>query len=142
MNTSLFTEMCFIVPYKYLFHINNRVSKMGENDDLRSLIKGGFKELGNKMTEQGEILSELKDDMKNAKKELSDVKETVKTNSTAIKSNKDDISEMKEQIVELVSSDQDLRRRGGRRYIILLQNLNLLLDLELWLYRELDFQAM
>ena len=37
---------------------------MSENDDLRSLIKDGFKELGTQMKEQGEILSELKDDMK------------------------------------------------------------------------------
>ena len=97
---------------------------MSENDDLRSLIKEGFNDLGTQMKEQGEILSELKDDIKNAKKELSDVKETVRTNSKEIKSNKDVISEMKEQIDELVSSDQDHRRRGGRRYIKLLQNLN------------------
>ena len=95
--------------------MNNRVSKMGENDDLRSLIKEGFADLGNKMKEQGDILSELKDKMKHTNEELGGVKATVKTNSTEIKSNQGDISGMKEQISDLISSDQDLRRRGGRR---------------------------
>ena len=95
--------------------MNNRVSKMGENDDLRSLIKEGFADLGNKMKEQGDILSELKDEMKKTNEELGGVKATVKTNSTEIKSNQGDISGMKEQINDLISSDQDLRRRGGRR---------------------------
>ena len=88
---------------------------MGENDDLRALIKEGFNDLGNKMKRQEEILNELKDDMKNTKEELSDVKETVKTNTTGIKSNQNDISGMKEQLDDLISSDQDRRRRGGRR---------------------------
>ena len=88
---------------------------MGENDDLRALIKEGFNDLGNKMKRQEEILNELKDDMKNTKEELSDVKETVKTNKTGIKSNQNDISGMKEQLDDLISSDQDRRRRGGRR---------------------------
>ena len=88
---------------------------MGENDDLRALIKEGFNDLGNKMKRQEEILNELKDDMKNTKEELSDVKETVKINTTGIKSNQNDISGMKEQLDDLISSDQDRRRRGGRR---------------------------
>ena len=95
--------------------MNNRLSKMGENDDLRALIKEGFNDLGNKMKRQEEILNELKDDMKNTKEELSDVKETVKINTTGIKSNQNDISGMKEQLDDLISSDQDRRRRGGRR---------------------------
>ena len=106
----------FYIYFKMLlFHMNNRLSKMGENDDLRALIKEGFNDLGNKMKKQEEILSELKDEMKNTKEELSGVKATVTTNKTEIKSNQHDISGMKEQLDDLISSDQDRRRRGGRR---------------------------
>ena len=88
---------------------------MGENDDLRALIKEGFNDLGNKMKKQEEILSELKDEMKSTREELSGVKASVITNKTEIKSNQHDISGMKEQLDDLISSDQDRRRRGGRR---------------------------
>ena len=50
--------------------MNNRLSKMGENDDLRVLIKEGFNDLGNNMKKQAGILSELKDEMKNTKEDL------------------------------------------------------------------------
>ena len=88
---------------------------MGENDDLRVLIKERFNDLGNNMKKQAGILSELKDEMKSTREELNGVKASVKTNKTEIKSNQHDISGMKEQLDDLISSDQDRRRRGGRR---------------------------
>ena len=49
------------------------------------------------------------------KKEIDGVKETASNNTANIKNQAAELAEVRDQMKDLISSDQDLRRRAGRR---------------------------
>ena len=77
-------------------------------DNLEKLIKEGF-------AETKRDIGGLKEDLKGMKKEIDGVKETASNNTANIKSQAAELAEVRDQMKDLISSDQDLRRRAGRR---------------------------
>ena len=93
---------------------------MVSNQDLYDLMKDMKDDVRKDLKSHGKILENLKDDMKNVKEEMRDVKKKVKSHS--VKGNKQEkkIAALEAQVQELITSDQDHRRRNGRRCIILI----------------------
>ena len=77
-------------------------------DNLEKLIREGF-------AETKRDISGLKEDLNGMKKEIDDVKETASNNTANIENQATELAEVRDQMKDLISSDQDLRRRAGRR---------------------------
>ena len=77
-------------------------------DNLEKLIREGF-------VETKRDIGDLKEDLKGMKKEIDDVKETARNNTANIENQAAELAEVRDQMKDLISSDQDLRRRAGRR---------------------------
>ena len=77
-------------------------------DNLEKLIREGF-------ADTKSDIGGLKEDLKGMKKEIDDVKETASKNTANIENQAAELAEVRDQMKDLISSDQDLRRRAGRR---------------------------
>ena len=85
------------------------MSKDGDGD-IQKLMAKGF----------ADIKSDFKDfkkEMKNIRDNSTEVKNTADDNTQKIGTNAKDITALQDQMKELIESDQDLRRREGRRYL-------------------------
>ena len=92
---------------------------MCSNEDLRKLLVEGFDKVDKKLKTHEDLLTEMKSDIKNTKEEMKEVKNNVEKNSSKADNNVKKIAALESQIQELIKSDQDHRRRNGRRYLIL-----------------------
>ena len=83
---------------------------MSKDGDIQKLMAKGF----------AAIKSDFKDfkkEMKNIRDNITDVKNTADDNTQKIGTNAKAITALQDQMKELIESDQDLRRREGRRYL-------------------------
>ena len=71
------------------------------SDNLENLIRDGF--------------ADLKAEIKGVKEEITKVKTTADNNTKKIEDQASELAGMKEQMSDLIRSDQDHRRRAGRR---------------------------
>ena len=84
---------------------------MDKSDKLEKLIKEGFADMKND-------IGDLKEDMVGMKKEISSVKETTRNNTEGLAHHATEMAEVHDQMKSLIRSDQDQRRRAGRRYFL------------------------
>ena len=91
---------------------------MCSNEDLRNLLVEGFDKVDQKLKTHEDLLTEMKSDIKNTKEEMKEVKKNVEKNSSTAENNEKKIADLESQIQKMIQSDQDHRRRNGRRYLI------------------------
>ena len=82
---------------------------MDKNDHLEKLIREGFADVKRE-------IGGIREDMRGMQKEIDNVKETANNNSASLADQANEMSEVRDQIKDLIASDQDSRRRAGRRY--------------------------
>ena len=71
------------------------------SSNLENLIRDGF--------------ADLKAEIKGVKEEITKVRVTADNNTKKIEDQASELADMKEQMTDLIRSDQDRRRRAGRR---------------------------
>ena len=81
---------------------------MAKEDRLESLLTAGFADIKKDMKDLKSELMILRDDVQN-------VKETAAENSKKVEDQASEMTDIKEQVKTLIASDQDHRRRAGRR---------------------------
>ena len=81
---------------------------MSDNAGIEKLIKEGFADMKHE-------IGDLKQEMKGVKGEITDVKKTANQNTRGLANQATELKEVCDQIKDLISSDQDRRRRAGRR---------------------------
>ena len=84
---------------------------MSGQDKLEKLLTDGFKDLKQDM-------KDIKADMKEVKEEINGVRTTANQNKKEIKDQAVQLADVQDQIKSLIASDQDHRRRAGRRYFL------------------------
>ena len=82
--------------------------EVGRLDKLEALITAGFKDMKCAM-------KDLKGEMMSVKEDVTKVKETAAENKKELENQGSEITELKDQMKHMISSDQDHRRRAGRR---------------------------
>ena len=81
---------------------------MTSEGKLKELITAGFAEM-----RKG--IKDLKDEMTSVKEEVKEVKKTAAENTRKIGNQSTEITALQDQMRDMISSDQDHRRRAGRR---------------------------
>ena len=81
---------------------------MTSEGKLEELITAGFAEM-----RKG--IKDLKDEMTSVKEEVKEVKKTAAENTRKIGNQSTEITALQDQMRDMISSDQDHRRRAGRR---------------------------
>ena len=81
---------------------------MSDNSGIEKLIKDGFADLKHQ-------IGGLKEEMKGVKEEITDVKKTANQNKRGLAIQATELKDVRDQMKDLISSDQDRRRRAGRR---------------------------
>ena len=81
---------------------------MTSEGKLEGLITAGFAEM-----RKG--IEDLKNEMGSVKEEVKEVKKTAAENTRKIGKQSSDITALQDQMRDMISSDQDHRRRAGRR---------------------------
>ena len=81
---------------------------MASEGKLEELITAGFAEM-----RKG--IKDLKDEMTSVKEEVKEVKKTAAENTRKIGNQSSEITALQDQMRDMISSDQDHRRRAGRR---------------------------
>ena len=81
---------------------------MTSEGKLEELITAGFAEM-----RKG--IEDLKNEMGSVKEEVKEVKKTAAENTRKIGNQSSEISALQDQMKDMISSDQDHRRRAGRR---------------------------
>ena len=84
---------------------------MDKNDDLEKLIREGFADMKRD-------IGGIREDMRGMQKEIENVKKTANNNSEKLADQATELAEVHDQMKDLIASDQDLRRRAGRRCLI------------------------
>ena len=84
---------------------------MSGQDKLEKLLTEGFKDLK-------EDMKDIKADMKEVKEEINGVRTTANQNKKKIEDQAEQLADFEDQMKSLIASDQDLRRRAGRRYLL------------------------
>ena len=108
---------------------------MDKYDKLEKLIKEGFAEMKNS-------IGDLKDDMVGMKKEINSVKETTRSNTEGLANHATEMAEVHDQMRSLIRSDQDQRRRAGRRYFLTQKHFSITyFNQEFWSYLEAVYQS-
>ena len=82
---------------------------MDKIDQLEKVIREGFADMKRD-------IGGLKEEMTEMKGEIDSVKETAKSNAVGLANQATEMAEVQDQMKNLIRSDQDLRRRAGRRY--------------------------
>ena len=81
---------------------------MTSEGKLEELLTAGFAEM-----RKG--IKDLKDEMTSVKEEVKEVKKTAAENTRKIGNQSSEITALQDQMRDMISSDQDHRRRAGRR---------------------------
>ena len=81
---------------------------MTSEGKLEELITAGFAQM-----RKG--IEDLKNEMGSVKEEVKEVKKTAAENTRKIGKQSSDITALQDQMRDMISSDQDHRRRAGRR---------------------------
>ena len=81
---------------------------MSDYAGIEKLIKEGFSDMKRE-------IGDLKEEIKGVKEEITDVKKTANQNTNSLAIQATELKEVRDQMKDLISSDQDRRRRAGRR---------------------------